>query len=124
MQGLIDLAPTYLSLAGLPPEQRFEGVDQSAAWTGEVEKVRDDIVVEDRPHDLSFNQRIYMTQRWKLVAYHNPAYGELYDMENDPHQVRNLWNAEDHRDLRFELMQGLLSHEMNKGRPFHPTYGK
>lgn len=114
LQGLIDLAPTWLSLCGLEAAPEFQGVDQSAVWTGESDRVRDAIVVEDRPHDGPFNQRIYITDRWKLVAYHTPEYGELYDMREDPHQVRNLWSDPDHAELRFRLMQGLLAEEMNR----------
>lgn len=124
LQGLIDLAPTWISLAGLDPVQEFQGVDQSPVWKGEADRVREAVVVEDRPHDSPFNQRVYITDRYKLVAYSNPAWGELYDMEADPHQVRNLWNKAEHADLRFRLMQGLLTEEMNRNRPYHPVYPK
>ncbi|MCC5842812.1 MAG: sulfatase-like hydrolase/transferase [Verrucomicrobia bacterium] len=120
--GLIDFAPTWLKLAGLEPEQTFQGVDQTAVWTGERERLREAIVVEDRPGDSAFNQRVYITDRYKLVAYTQPAWGELYDMENDPHQVRNLWSVPDYSDLRFRLMQGLLAEEMNRNAPYHPVY--
>lgn len=122
LTGLIDFAPTWLSLAGLAPEQTFQGVDQSAVWTGKVDRLREAIVVEDRPGDAPFNQRVYITDRYKLVAYSNPAWGELYDMENDPHQIQNLWSDPAHADLRFSLMQGLLAEEMNRNAPYHPVY--
>lgn len=122
LQGLIDLAPTWLSLAGIEPPGEFEGVDQSAVWTGEANAVRDAIVVEDRPKDASFNQRIYITDRYKLVAYSNPDYGELYDMKEDPHQVTNLWAEPAYADLRFRLLQGLLSEEMNRKALAKPEY--
>lgn len=114
LQGLIDLAPTWLSLCGIPAVPEFEGVDQSAAWRGDTEKVREAIVVEDRPHDGPFNQRVYITDRWKLVAYANPDYGELYDLREDPNQIRNLWNDPGYAERRFRLLQGLLTEEMNR----------
>ena len=34
--------------------------------------------------------------------------GELYDVENDPHQWRNLWSDPARRSLRADLMGGSL----------------
>jgi len=122
LQGLIDLAPTWLNLSGLACPPEFQGVDQSAVWRGEQESLREAIVVEDRPHDGPFNQRIFITDRFKLVAYSNPEYGELYDMVEDPHQVRNLWSDPAFADLRFHMLQGLLTEEMNRNRPATADY--
>ncbi len=122
LQGLVDLAPTWLSLSGFETPAEFQGVDQSASWKGEVDRVRESIVVEERPHDGSFNQRIFITDRYKLVAYSNPEFGELYDMQRDPHQVRNLWDDSAHAELRFKLIQRLLSEEMNRNAPSKPNY--
>jgi arylsulfatase A-like enzyme len=36
--------------------------------------------------------------------------GELYDVENDPHQWRNLWNDPKHRAKRDELLADLQEH--------------
>ncbi|MCH8512599.1 MAG: sulfatase-like hydrolase/transferase [Kiritimatiellae bacterium] len=124
LQGLVDFAPTWLALAGMDLVQEFQGVDQSAVWLGETEKVREGIVVEDRPHDAAFNQRIYITDRYKLVAYANPDWGELYDMREDPHQVQNLWKNPAHADLRFRLLQALLTEEMNRNAPYRGDYPK
>ena len=36
--------------------------------------------------------------------------GELYDVENDPHQWRNLWNDPARRKLRADLVADLYDH--------------
>ena len=122
LQGLIDLAPTWIRLAGLPAEPMFQGVDQAAVWRGDVPRLREGIVVEDRPHNDDFNQRVYMTQRYKLVVYTQLDWGELYDMADDPDQIRNLWNDPEHADLRFRMLQELLREEMNKNAPYRGRY--
>ncbi len=122
LQGLIDLAPTWLSLAGLNAEPRFEGVDQSAVWRGEQEDLREGICVEDRPGDSDFNQRTWVTERYKLVVYSRPDWGELYDMQEDPNQIRNLWSQAEYAELRFRLMQQLLIDEMNRTPSYRGNY--
>jgi uncharacterized sulfatase len=122
LQGLIDLAPTWFHLTGIDCPSSYEGVDQSSVWQGERDHLREAIVVEDRPGEGSFNQRVYITERYKLVAYSNPKFGELYDMEEDPNHIHNLWNDSDFADLRFLLLQKLLSEEMNRRNPATGNY--
>ena len=35
---------------------------------------------------------MYRTGRYKLVVYHRDELGELFDLENDPHEFDNLWD--------------------------------
>jgi len=43
-------------------------------------------------------------RRWKIVLYlDDPAVGELYDLQADPGEARNLWNSQDLRAMRDEL---------------------
>ncbi|MFO7870356.1 MAG: sulfatase-like hydrolase/transferase [Kiritimatiellia bacterium] len=35
---------------------------------------------------------MYRDARWKLCVYHGNEYGELYDLENDPDEFKNLWD--------------------------------
>jgi arylsulfatase A-like enzyme len=49
--------------------------------------------------------------RWKLVVHHGaPAglrdrTGELYDLQNDPNELTNLWDDTAHRETRLELQR-------------------
>jgi uncharacterized sulfatase len=122
LQGLIDLAPTWLGLANINCPPHFEGIDQSTVWRGDQDSLREAIVVEDRPSNSSFNQRIFITERYKLVAYSRSEFGELYDMQKDPNQIDNLWAKSEYADLRFRLLQGLLAEEMNRRHPARGNY--
>jgi len=44
------------------------------------------------------------TRDWKLVHYLDQPWGELYDLQNDPREVRNLWNDPTYDDIRGELL--------------------
>jgi arylsulfatase A-like enzyme len=59
--------------------------------------------VTDRPSIL------LITTDWKIVAYTNPAIGELYHLANDPNQLRNLWDDPDTLPQRARLLAELLA---------------
>ena len=47
-------------------------------------------------------------ERYKLVYYIGQDQGELYDLERDPHELWNLWDSTEHRQLQSELLARLL----------------
>jgi arylsulfatase A-like enzyme len=46
--------------------------------------------------------------RFKLNVYHGEQTGELYDMQEDPQELANLWDSPNHREVRLDLMERLL----------------
>jgi hypothetical protein len=53
-----------------------------------------------------------VTRRWRMTISHGDAWGELYDLENDPHEMDNLFEDPAHRGVRGELMEKLAYREM------------
>ena len=49
-----------------------------------------------------------VTARWRLTVYANASWGELYDLDADPHELNNLWEDAGHHALRGELMTDLV----------------
>jgi len=41
-------------------------------------------------------------------VYANASWGELYDLDADPHELNNLWEDAGHHALRGELMTDLV----------------
>lgn len=118
---LVDLPATFCAAAGLGEFPDFEGVDQLPAWTSPGTAVRQDCVVEERPTDHAFVQRILLTDDWKLVFYAGRPWGELYDLRDDPHHVRNLWDAPAQQVVKQAMIARLLAHEVTKRQP-HPGW--
>ena len=51
---------------------------------------------------------MYRDRKWKLCCYHGNGVCELYDLENDPWEHRDLSESPDHQKVKWELMQKSL----------------
>ena len=47
-----------------------------------------------------------------MTIVHADAWGELYDLANDPHEMDNLFEDASHRGVRAELMEKLAYRQM------------
>jgi arylsulfatase A-like enzyme len=111
LQTLVDLAPSLLSLCGIEVPEDMTGIDQIPVWTGEADSVRDHVTVEHHHQPTTVHMKTYIDSRYKITVYLHQPYGEIFDLENDPGEVNNLWSD---RKLRAELMLSLLQAEMAK----------
>jgi uncharacterized sulfatase len=114
LQSLVDCAPTFLSAAGLEIPRHMAGVDQKAVWYGEKIPARDHVLVENRHQPTTLHLRTYVDTRYKITIYFNQAYGELFDLEEDPHEVWNRWDDPAYAELKAQLLLKLLHAEMGK----------
>ncbi|MBK1879857.1 sulfatase family protein [Pelagicoccus mobilis] len=101
---LVDLPRTCLDFAGVPIPQGMQGVNQAPMLMGEVEEVRDAVLVECHPTRKSLANHTLITDDWKLVVYRNSEEGELYCLESDPDQSRNLWDKNEYADVKAKLL--------------------
>lgn len=114
LQSLIDIAPTFLSLAGINVPKCMTGVDQKSVWKGEVESVRDNVIIENHQQPYSLYQKQLVTERYKITTYMNHSYGELFDLKNDPNELENLWNNLEYSELKMDLLIKLIQSEMKQ----------
>ncbi len=111
MQSLVDLAPTFLASAGLPVPGRMQGLDQFPTWSGGP-AVRRRTVVENRHQPTAVHLRTYVDDRYKLTVYRGHDYGELFDLREDPGEVRNRWADPAYAGVRAELCMAALQEEI------------
>ena len=123
LMSLLDFAPTVLELAGVPqPEgpSSNEAPLQPPAWAGRSQvpvlkgqeaSVQEAILVENDEDYLGLRLRTLITPTHKLTTYTGhrgpETYGELFNLENDPHELQNLWHKPEFEKVRLELMQQL-----------------
>lgn len=114
LQSTVDLAQTFLSLAGLPVPRTMAGIDESAVWRGDKESSRSHVIVENQHQPTTMNMRTYIDARYKLTVHFNQSYGELYDLQEDPGEYKNLWDQPEAQDLKKDLLLKFVYAEMAK----------
>jgi arylsulfatase A-like enzyme len=114
LQSLVDLAPTFLSFAGLPIPNAMTGVDQSQVWLDRKSRVRDHIICEFRHEPTTIHQKTYVDQRYKITVYYNQTYGEIFDLQEDPKEINNLWDDPASAQLKTELLLKYVWAELGK----------
>lgn len=111
---LVDLAPTFLDVAGLPIPRGMTGRSQMPVLDGCATAVRDHIMVENHHQPTTLHLKTYVNARYKLTVYYNQTYGELFDLEADPGEVNNLWDDPASQALKQELMLKYIHAELGK----------
>jgi len=92
LQSLVDVPPTFLRAAGMDVPGIMQGVDQLPVWRGEQPAARDHVIVENRHNPTRMHLRTWIDQRWKITVYRDADFGEMFDLQEDPGEVRNLWD--------------------------------
>ncbi len=125
--GLVDLAPTFCAIAGLPVPEWMEGkplpVDDGDADTRGFERV-----LTEWDSDLfgvSVHLRTITRDGWVCTTYqagtsHDGTEGELYDLANDPMQRENRWDDPSAAAIRSDLVADLWDHQRPMKSPL-PT---
>lgn len=114
MLSLVDLAPTFLDLAGIPIPRSMTGKSQRPVLDGSVSEVRDHVIVENHHQPTTLHLKTYVNSRYKLTVYYNQEYGELFDLQEDPEEVNNLWNEPEAQPLKQELLLKYVHAELGK----------
>jgi uncharacterized sulfatase len=106
----VDLVPTILSAIGKEIPDEIDGVDALPLLRGEVAAVRDAALIEFTDDPRRLRLKTVITPDRKLTIYHGYGFGELYDLEADPGELRNLWGDPLYADDRRSLFGRLCDH--------------
>ena len=90
---LFDLFPTVCEIAGIEPGESPEGNQARSLWDtlgGTPADWREGVFTA-----YGSVQRAYRDGRWKLITYPRLDRQQLFDLENDPHEVRDLMQQSD-----------------------------
>ena len=114
LQGLIDYAPTFLTAAGIEVPGIMQGMSQLDVWSGRSEQARDHVIIENRHNPTTVHLRTLVTDRYKLTVYRQANYGELFDLQDDPQELRNRWEDPAYRVVKAELLHKCVQAEMQR----------
>jgi arylsulfatase A-like enzyme len=109
----IDYAPTFLDFAGVDIPKEIQGKSLKPLLTGEKEtEWRDAIYYHyyEYPNEhMVVRHYGIRTDRYKLIHFYDKIYDgwELYDLENDPGEMRNIYNDKNYKMTVIELKDKL-----------------
>ncbi len=114
MQSLVDYAPTFLDTCGIQIPGIMQGRSQWDVWQGKSASARDHVLVENRHQPTKLHLRSYINERYKITVYRGADYGELFDLQDDPGETRNLWDNPDAAELKSHLLQCFVQAEISR----------
>ena len=120
----LDFAPTILDLCGIPahpnivcrtwgghPDRQppvFPGRSLRPQLEGKAEKVHDYVIHENDMDLHALRIRTFITDRYRLSIFPGLPYGELFDLQEDPDELCNLWENPDWADVKNRLCMEFL----------------
>lgn len=117
--GSLDFAQTVLDRAGLQPFHGMQGKSLLPLLDGSESELYEDVLIEDENQLilLGFSGhprvRTLVTKRWRMTLFDRVGWGELYDLENDPDEMRNCWDNSDFFDVKRTLMEAMVRKMMD-----------
>jgi len=126
----IDIAPTILELAEVEPPDHMDGKSFVPLLLGKKIPWRKELLYEyywERNYSQTPTTHAIRTDRYKFIRYHGIWYlDELYDIQSDPDETRNLINSPAHHDVAKSLTEHLfelLRETHGSSLPLHPDRG-
>jgi uncharacterized sulfatase len=110
----VDTFPSVLGMLGVPPPEgvKQEGLDFSPLLRGGRKAAwRDTLYGQYDLHNAGLAyMRMARTARWKLVRHHfSNGLNELYDLEKDPGETRNLYGNPKYASARDQVQARLTA---------------
>jgi N-acetylglucosamine-6-sulfatase len=110
----IDLAPTLIDLAGVKTEIQMDGRSLVPLLRGKTPPDwRESFLVEYNtdtvfPRVRNMGYKAIRTKRWKYIRFNKlNGMDELYDLRNDPYEMKNVIHAPDIQPVLNELNKNL-----------------
>ncbi|WP_417384361.1 sulfatase [Gimesia sp.] len=110
----LDFAETFLNIAQVPIPADMQGVSLVPLFKGEEVKWRDSLYYhyyefynDRRSAHMVRRHNGVRTKRYKLIDFYNLGEWELYDLEKDPREMKNVYSEPEYaqvvKDLKAEL---------------------
>jgi arylsulfatase A-like enzyme len=113
---LFDLFPTLCEFAGIPIPDACEGKSLATLCRSDASTSHRDFLFA-RYMDT---QRMVRDQRWKLLWYPQINAMQLFDLENDPHELLNLAMKPDYAAVLRDMKQAMGREQIRFGDSLAP----
>jgi arylsulfatase len=105
----IDIAPTILDYAKLPIPETVQGISLRSVMEGRT-RGKEAILCEFTPNDQSSNGKCIRSERYKYEYWAPNGPAKLFDLQEDPHELRNVIDDPAYATVRIEMQQRLTHH--------------
>jgi uncharacterized sulfatase len=112
LQSQIDFVPTFLEAAGIAVPGLMQGSSRLADWQRGAGRAW--AMVENRHNPSSVHLRTLVTERYKLTVYRGHAYGELFDLQEDPQELHNRWDDPAYAAVKTEMLLRFAQAEIER----------
>ena len=119
MAGTIDIAQTILERVGLQGFNGMQGRSLMPEIGGAEDQGMGSVLVEADDQRAYFDVtpparcRTLVTRTHRMTIYHEVEWGELYDLENDPNEIHNLFDDPAAANVKAELFKLLAYRQMD-----------
>jgi arylsulfatase A-like enzyme len=110
----IDLAPTILDAAGISFNEAIDGQSLLPLCRQEAVEWREDLMSETHGHYIKHLGRLVVTDRYKYI-WNDSDMDELYDLKEDPFELKNLINNNEYRDVLTDMRTRLANWRQKTG---------
>lgn len=110
----VDLSASVLERAGLLPYHGLQGESLLPVIQRQRERHRAEVLVEDDREViyLGFEEpqrvRTLVTDDFRMSLFRPLGYSELYDLNDDPHEITNVWDDANYADARRSLTERMV----------------
>lgn len=117
LHSTVDIARSILARAGLAPFIGMQGTDLAPSLADPSAPGAEAVLIEEDGHEPAMGfaapvrVRSVLTARHRLSIYEGVPWGELYDLQEDPHEMVNLFDDPASQPLRQHLFE-LLARQM------------
>jgi choline-sulfatase len=107
---LVDLAPTLVSLGGCPEMPGLDGDDLTPLLRGSQENTLKlgDRAIFSEIYQFGAPVRMIIRYPYKLIYYHGYGNPQLFHLQEDPAEQRDLSEEADYGDIKQKLLAELL----------------
>ncbi|MCI0499345.1 MAG: DUF4976 domain-containing protein, partial [Planctomycetales bacterium] len=102
----IDFAPTFLDAAGMAVPAEMQGVSMCPLFNGRTPGSWRDALYyhyyENGEHNVPRHFGV-RTDRYKLICYYEIEEWELFDLQCDPHELKNVYGLAEYEKVRTRM---------------------
>ncbi len=135
---LRDMFPTLCDMVGAPIPKSVEGRSLVPVLKGSVKEIYPEVYAywhissgrsakmaaeTGSPVELPI-ERMVRTDRWKLIHYSHLQRYQLFDLVNDPHELKDLSAVSEHQGIKADLQRKLRDWFAPRIAPYNQAAGR